>query len=269
MLKLLAIVVTGYGLIVLAVYLLQGRMLYLPEVPGRALDASPAGIGLDYEDVNLETPDGVRLHGWFVPGNGARTLLFFHGNAGNISHRLESIRQFHELGLSVFIIDYRGFGQSGGRPTEAGLNRDGETAWRYLTEERGLEPDSIIVFGRSLGASVAAWLAASTAPRALIVESSFTSVPDAAAEIYPWLPVRWLSRLRHATIDHVRELRCPVLVIHSRDDEIIGFHHGEAIHAAAPEPRMFLALRGTHNDAFVRDEVTYLNGLRLFLQTLD
>ena len=269
MLKLMVFAVVAYTAIVLAVYVLQGRMLYLPDTPGRALDASPAGIGLDYEDVELETPDGVRLHGWLVPGDGPRTLLFFHGNAGNISHRLESIRQFHDLGLGVFIIDYRGYGQSGGRPTEAGLYHDAESAWRYLTGTRGLEPDDIIVFGRSLGASVAAWLAARTAPRALIVESSFTSVPDAAAEIYPWLPVRWLSRLRHATIDDVRDAGCPVLVIHSRDDEIIGFHHGEAIHAAAAEPRMFLALRGTHNDAFVRDEVTYLNGLRLFLQTLD
>ena len=192
-------------------------------------------------------------------------LLFFHGNAGNISHRLDSIRQFLGLGLSVFIIDYRGYGQSDGRTTEKGIYRDADAAWRYLTTTRGFSPDDIVIFGRSLGASVAAWLAARQSPQVLIVESSFTSVPDIGQELYPWLPVRWLSHLNHATIDYVRGVKCPVLVVHSRDDEIIPFHHGQKIFEAAPEPRSLLELRGTHNDAFIQDERTYLDGLSAFL----
>ena len=268
MLKSLLVIATAYGLVVALIYLMQGRMLYLPEMPGRALEATPADVGLEYDDVTLTTSDGVAIHGWFVRGPSARVVLFFHGNAGNVSHRLASIQQFVDLGLSVFIIDYRGYGESGGRPTEVGLYRDGDAAWRYLVEARRLPREDIVVFGRSLGASVAARLAARVRPRGLIVESAFTSVPDVAQELYPWLPVRWLTRLRHATRDHVEAIDCPVLVIHSRDDEIIPFHHGEAIFAAAPEPRTFLALRGTHNDAFLRDRRVYVEGIRSFLNGL-
>ncbi|MGI9249424.1 MAG: alpha/beta hydrolase, partial [Woeseiaceae bacterium] len=244
------------------------RMLYLPDLPGRTLTMTPLDGGMNYQDVSIETTDGVTLHGWFIEGQSSRVLLFFHGNAGNISHRLDSIRQFQKLGLSVFIVDYRGYGQSGGRTTEKGVYRDADAAWRYLTDDRGVSADEIIIFGRSLGASVASHLATQQRPLALIIESSFTSVPDIAQELYPWLPARWLSRLSHATRNYVRDVRCPVLVAHSRDDEIIPFHHGEAIFASANEPRTLLALRGTHNDAFLLDERAYLEGIRTFLTGL-
>ena len=268
MLKFILILAAGYGLFVLAVYLMQGRMLYLAHVPGRALTATPASAGMDYEDVSIETADGVKLHGWFIAGQSSRVLLFFHGNAGNISHRLVSIRHFLDLGLSVLIIDYRGYGQSEGRATEKGMYSDADAAWRYLVEGRGVAASEIVVFGRSMGASVASRLAAQQEPLALIVESSFTSVPDIAQDLYPWLPARWLSRLSHATSDYIQDVQCPVLVIHSRDDEIIPFHHGEAIFAAANEPKRLLAIRGTHNNGFLFDEQTYIEGLREFLTEL-
>jgi len=268
MLKFIYVVVAGYGLLVLFVYLMQGRMLYLPDMPGRTLTMTPVDVGMDFEDVSIETTDGVSLHGWFIAGQSSRVLLFFHGNAGNISHRLDSIRQFRNLGLSVLIIDYRGYGQSGGKTTESGLYRDADAAWRYLIEDRGLSASDVILFGRSLGASVAARLAAQHRPLALIVESSFSSIPDIAQELYPWLPARWMSRYSHATRDYVRDVYSPLLVVHSRDDDIIPFHHGEAIFASANEPRTLLALRGTHNDAFLRDESTYIEGLRTFLTGL-
>ena len=268
MLKFVLMVAVCYGLLVAAVYFMQGRMLYLAEVPGRALTVTPADVGMDYQDVSINTVDGVTLHGWFIVGRSSRVLLFFHGNAGNISHRLDSIRQFQDLGLSVLIIDYRGYGQSEGRITERGINRDADAAWRYLIEDRGADAKEIIIFGRSLGASVASRLAAQHQPLALVVESSFTSVPDIAQELYPWLPVRWLSRLSHATRKYIKEVRCPVLVVHSRDDEIIPFHHAETIFASANEPRTLLAIRGTHNDAFLRDERTYIQGLQKFLTGL-
>ncbi|NNL45919.1 MAG: alpha/beta hydrolase [Woeseiaceae bacterium] len=243
-------------------------MLYLADVPGRTLTMTPTDVGMDYQDVAIETADGVTLHGWFIAGRTSQVLLFFHGNAGNISHRLDSIRQFRDLGLSVFIIDYRGYGQSEGRTTEKGTYSDADAAWRYLTEGRGIVPGDIVIFGRSLGASVASRLASKNRPLALIVESSFTSIPDIAQDLYPWLPARWLSRLSHATRDYVRDVRCPILVIHSRDDEIIPYRHGQAIFESANEPRTLLAIRGTHNDAFLRDERAYVEGIRTFLSGL-
>jgi fermentation-respiration switch protein FrsA (DUF1100 family) len=267
-LRILYVIAGSYVLLLAVLYVMQGRLLYLPNLPGRALGMTPIDVGMDYQDVSLETADGISLHGWFVVGQSARVLLFFHGNAGNISHRLESIRQFRDLGLSVLIIDYRGYGQSGGQITEEGTYRDADAAWRYLTEDRGIAAGDILIFGRSLGASVASRLASQQPPLALLVESSFTSVPDIAQELYRWLPARWLSRFSHATRDYIRDVHCPVLVIHSRDDEIIPFHHGEAIFAAANEPRTFLKLRGTHNDAFLRDERVYIKGVRAFMTGL-
>ncbi len=255
-----------YCLLLLTVYVGQSGMLYLPDLPSRELATTPRAIGLAYEDVRLRTDDGVQLHGWFIPAVQPRTtLLFFHGNAGNISHRLDSIRIFHELRLSIFIFDYRGYGSSEGSPSEAGTQRDALAAWRYLTEERGIAAQQIVLFGRSLGAAVAAWLAAQRTPGALILESAFTSVPDAAAEHYWWLPVRWLSRFRYATRDYVQAVRCPVLIVHSPEDEIIGFHHGEAIFAAAKGPKELLRLRGSHNEGFLLSGATYTRGLDAFL----
>jgi len=268
MLKFILVVAASYCLLLVVVYFMQGRMLYLAGVPGRTLTMTPTDVGMDFQDVSIATTDGVMLHGWFIAGRSSRVLLFFHGNAGNISHRLDSIAQFRELGLSVLIIDYRGYGQSTGRTTERGIYRDADAAWRYLIDDRGIVANDIVIFGRSLGASVASRLASEYQPSALIVESSFTSVPDIAQDIYPWLPVRWLSRLSHATRDYVRDVRCPILIIHSRDDEIIPFRHGEAIFASANEPRTLLTIRGTHNDAFLLDERAYVAGLRTFLAGL-
>ena len=265
MLKLLLVIAGAYVLLVAFVYTTQASMLYLPDVPGRDLDATPEMIGLAFEDVTLETNDGVSVHGWFIPGESPRTLLYFHGNAGNISHRLYSIKEFHDLGLSVFIIDYRGYGRSGGKPTEKGLYSDAKAAWQYLTGDRGISPDDIIVFGRSLGASVAAWLATQEQPAALIVDSAFTSVPDIGQDAYPWLPVRWLTRFQHATRTAVTLSTSPILVVHSRDDEIIPFHHGESIYNAANEPKTFLELRGGHNDAHATSEAIYRDGIQAFL----
>lgn len=258
--------VGAYVTLVLVTYFAQAGMLYLPDLPSRELVESPQEIGLNYENIELRTEDGVRLHGWYIPAVANRgTLLFFHGNAGNISHRLESIRIFHKLKLSVFIFDYRGYGRSEGSPSEAGTQSDARAAWRFLTEERGIAPGKIIVFGRSLGAAVAAQLATHTQPGALIIESAFTSVPDVAAEIYWWLPVRWLTRFDYATRDYVAQGQGPVLVVHSPEDEIIPYRHGEAIFTAAHAPKEMLRLRGGHNDGFLLSGEHYVQGLDGFL----
>jgi len=255
-----------YVALLLYAYLRQTGMMYRPELPSRALTGTPLDIGLTYEDVWPRAEDGVRLHGWYVPAAAARaTILYFHGNAGNISQRLDSIRIFHDLGLSVLIFDYRGYGRSDGRPSEAGMQRDALAVWRHLVEDRGVAPRRLVYLGRSLGAAMAAWLAARRPPAALIVESTFTSVPDLAADYYWWLPARRLARFEYCTRDYLAAACCPVLVAHSRDDEIIPFRHGQALFAAAPEPKQLLQLRGSHEDNFLVSGEHYMRGLDAFL----
>ena len=266
MLNVILIAAGIYAVLLLIVYLNQSSLLYLPGMPSRELTASPRDIGLIHEDVRLLTDDGVDLHGWYIPTERARgTLLFFHGNAGNISHRLESLQMFHQLGLNVLIFDYRGYGQSQGQPGERGTQLDALAAWHHLVDIRGESPDRIVLFGRSLGGALAAWLAARVQPGALILESAFISVPELAAELYWWLPARLLSRLQYNTRNYLAEVHCPVQVIHSREDEIIPYRHGQSLYEAAHPPRTFLELRGDHNTGFIVSGDNYMRGLETFL----
>ena len=256
-------VFAGYLGLLLLVYLMQSRMIFFPE---RGMAATPEYAGLSYEAVSFRTDDGVMLSGWFVPAEPCKgVVLFCHGNAGNISHRLDSIRVFHDLNLSTFIFDYRGYGSSEGRPSERGTYLDARAAWDYLIRRKAFAPGNIIVFGRSLGAAVAARLAGERDPGALILESAFTSITDLGAELYPFLPIRLLSRYRFSTIRHLRGVRCPVLVVHSRSDGIIPFPHGRRLFDAAEAPKAFLEISGSHNDGFLVSGDTYVEGIRNFL----
>ena len=260
-------VAIAYVVITSVVFLLQSRLLFFPNMPSREYAATPDRVGLSFESVQFTTEDGVRLDGWFVPAGAPRgVLLFFHGNAGNISHRLDSLQLFHELGLSTLIFDYRGYGRSEGKVSEQGTYRDGEAAWRYLTAERGIAQQSIVYFGRSLGASIAAHLAMKRPPGALILESAFTSVPDVGARAYPFLPVRWLARFQYNTQEYLRSVSAPVLVIHSPQDEVIPYKFGRALFASANEPKQFLEIRGGHNEGFQLSGRVYTDGIDEFLR---
>lgn len=270
--SLLPVLVAGalaYTALLALVYLLQSRLLYFPDTPGRSLDATPADIGLAFEDVSLVAVDGVKLRGWFLPSPGARRVVVFcHGNAGNISHRLDWLRILHRLGLSVLIFDYRGYGRSEGRAREQGTYLDAEAAWAYLTQTRGYRPADIVLFGESLGGPIAAHLGMAVQPGAVILASTFTSVPELAAHHYRIFPVRWLSRFRYATVEYLGAVKAPVLVIHSRDDEIVPFAHGEALHRRAAEPKALLAIRGDHNGGFLLSEPALVAGMQQFLDML-
>ncbi|MCZ6879961.1 MAG: alpha/beta hydrolase [Gammaproteobacteria bacterium] len=256
-----------YVLLALMLFLFQDKMVFLPNMPGRTLTATPKDAGFDFEDVTLETSDGLKLHGWYVPAAQARgVVLFLHGNAGNISHRLDSIAIFHELGLDTLIIDYRGYGRSQGKPSERGIYLDAEAAWHYLVSSRGVAADRVIVFGRSLGGAVAAWLANQYTPAALIIESSFSSALDIARKLYPFMPVRLITRLEFPVSLHVSRLQCPLLVVHSRDDEIIPFTMAETIYESAAEPKSLLEIWGDHNNGFLLSRDRYLSGLNEFIQ---
>lgn len=244
------------GLLVL-VYVRQASYIYHPETD---IDADPFCINPAFEDVTLRTADGETIAGWYVPAanqTNAPVLLFLHGNAGNISGRLGSIETFHELGLSVLIIDYRGYGRSTGQPTEAGTARDADAAWAYLTVERGIAPGRIVVFGRSLGGAVAVALAARHTPGLLVVESSFTSAVDMGRRLFPFLPVRLLCRHRYDSEITIGNVGCPVLVAHSPDDITVPFILGQRLYEAANEPKQFVTISGGHNAGGMDNDPTY------------
>lgn len=223
----------------------QSGLVYFPL---KKVLLTPADAALRYEAVTLLTSDGVQLASWYVPRESARgTVLICHGNGGNIGDRLHVIGLCHELGLNVLIFDYRGYGESAGKPTEAGTYRDALAAWQYLTENRKTPPDKIVVFGRSLGGAVAAELAARVVPAALIIEAAFTSIPELGQRLYPYLPVRFLCRFRYNTREYLQSVNCPVLIAHSREDEMIPFAHGRKLYAAARPPKTFVELIGDHN----------------------
>lgn len=266
LLRILLTVVIVYAVLLLMLYLFQPRLVFLPGLPGRALTATPDLVDLEFEEVYFETADGETLHGWWLPHERPRaTVLFHHGNAGNISHRLDTLRIFHDLGVNVLIYDYRGYGRSSGSPSEEGLYLDARAAWDWLTETRGIVSEKIILFGRSLGGAVASELATQVPAGGLIVESTFTSVPDIGAELYWWLPVRMLSRMNFNAAANMAQVRMPVLIVHSVEDEIIPFSHGERLRQAAAEDGTLLEIRGDHNTGFLASGERYRNGLDQFL----
>lgn len=258
-------VILGLMLLNVFMYLQQPSMIFYPS---RELVAKPTDWGLDYSDVRLVTDDGVALHSWYIPRPGAqRALLFFHGNGGNISHRGDSVPIFHRLGFNVLIIDYRGYGQSEGRPSEAGLYRDAAAAWRYLTESRGIKGKDVVIFGRSLGGAVAAQLASRVEAGALILESTLSSARDFAATAFPLLSHVLYMRFDFDSAAQLQKVKYPVLVLHSPEDEIMPYHLGEKLFAAAREPKQFVALRGDHNSGFLISQPEYEQALSTFIAT--
>jgi len=251
----------------LALYhFMQSTFLYGPM---REVPYTPGELGLDFESVVVKSSDGLQLSGWYIParkpGHGARacpeqgrrdpghemTVLFCHGNGGNMFHRLDSISILHNLGLNCFIFDYRGYGQSEGKPSEEGTYLDAKAAYKWLTEEKKKSADNIILFGRSLGGTIAAQLAGKVEVKSLIIESSFTSYVDIGRKFYPYMPVRWFTKFSYKTVDYVKDVHCPVMIIHSRNDEFVPFEFGCRLYEAANEPKEFIEISGSHNDGFL------------------
>lgn len=259
-----------YLALMVLVFLFQQRLIFLPGVAGRT-GMTPADLGLEFRQLTLATEDGKKLAAWWVPAqDAAATIHFSHGNAGDISGRLESIELLHGLGLNVLIYDYRGYGDSSGRPSEAGTYRDAHAAWNWLVDEAEIPPGEIFLLGRSLGAGVAAGLAdqltGENEPAGLILESAFTSVPDMARELYWWLPWGIIARVRYDTRSRLRRDGPPVLIVHSRDDEIVPFSHAERLLEAAGGRAELLEISGGHNSGFLQSRAVYERGLEAFIR---
>ncbi len=225
-----------------------------------------------YEDVRLTTADGETLAGWYVPAADSKdgpVLLFFHGNAGNISSCLDSIAMFHNLGLSVLLIDYRGFGESSGSPSVDGTLHDARAAWAWLRDVKRVAPEKVIIHGRSLGGGVAAALAAEASPRALILESTFTSLYDVAKGLVPrLLPIRPFLPQDFNTPERLKSIHAPLLVIHSPNDEMIPYELGRTVYESYAGPKRFVELKGSHNGGIFTDNAVYMQGLRDFWDSL-
>lgn len=255
----------GYGGVAGHLYFAQTGMVFHPR---RGLDTTPAAWGMRFVDVTFDS-SGNRLHGWWIPGEGeAPVVLFFHGNASVISGLRGHAELFHRLGFGVFLFDYRGYGESTGEPSEAGVYADSEAACRHLTEVLRVPGERILYYGHSLGGGAATWVASRHPARALILEGTFLSIPDRGVELYPYLPIRLLSRIHFDNIGRIRTIRMPLLVIHSRDDEVIPVHHGRQLFEAANEPKQFLETRGTHNTTVSKGGEDLARRLDRFVQTL-
>ena len=261
----LALVLGGLALYL---YYQQEQMLFFPS---REILWTPDQSGMEYREVTFTASDGLELAGWWVPAPGARaSVLFLHGNAGNRSGRAETISLLQGLGCNVFIIDYRGYAGNPGRPTERGVKRDVEAAWRKMNELPEVSGTSKVIMGRSLGGALAAWLAAHAGRDSdgVIIESTFTSLKAMAAEVYPWIP-GFLVRMELNTAAYVERIQSPVLMGHSREDELIPFSHAETLKGKASHLYDFIEMRGSHGDAFLQTGDLYRKRLDAFLHYLD
>lgn len=253
-----------YLLMALFLFFSQNRMAFSPS---RAIDLQPDQIGLQSEEVWIELENGERLHGWYFPVAGSdKAVLLCHGNAGNISHRLETAQFLVEMGVNALLFDYRGYGRSDGSPSEANVYADAEAAYRWLIRKKSISPDKLYLFGRSLGGAVAIDLATRVPCGGVIVESSLTSAADLGKRMFPFMPIKLMLRYRFDSIGKIGTLGCPVLVTHSPEDEVIPYEMGKRLYEAARQPKQFVGLSGGHNERLYFNDEAYIQAVRGFLK---
>lgn len=263
----LSIIFVLAGFIVI-IRMIESKSIFFPtKYPDGQWETS--GLNFNIENCWLKSADGLKLHGWFIPVAGStKVLLWFHGNAGNLSHRLDNIIMLQEVGVQQFILDYRGYGRSEGTPEEQGMYLDAEAACNFLINKKGFAPENIIIFGRSLGGGVAAELALRKPCGGLILESTFTSVGEIARKVVPFLPTTKILKNKFDTLAKIRQIRIPVLVIHGLQDELIPYENGEKIFTTANKPKYFYPVNAGHNDLYFRGGKPYLNRIKQFAATL-
>jgi uncharacterized protein len=263
-LHLILILTIGYLSIVLFFAILQNRLIYYPV----RLLPSPDSIGIRWvKEIFFQTKDGVKLCGWFlVPPEGAPCLLHFNGNAGNIAGRGHLLEMARSNGWGLLLFDYRGYGKSEGTPRESGLYLDAQSAWDWLNLQKGITSQKLILWGESLGCSMALDLASKQPSAGLVLEAPFTSLMELSKELYPWLPVSLFLRSRFNNQEKIKQVQAPILIIHGRQDEIVPFQHGKILFESAPGPKYFLALNSSHNDIFDSGGYVYQEEIRKFVK---
>lgn len=257
-----------YALYCIHYFLTQPNLLFRPY---KSITIHSPSRDVDHTEFLITTADRVQISAWYIPVcNPIATILFCHGNAGNLTQRIDSFHIFRELSCDVFIFDYRGYGISKGKPTEKGLYKDADAVWNYLVKGIRKSPEEIILFGRSLGGGVASYLAEKYSPAALILESSFTSVPDLVPQVMPFAPkpIKLLTRYKFNTLERMKNIRCPVLVVHSQEDLLIPYHHGITLYEAASQPKYFLQIHGDHTYGFWDSRDIYTQGLKQFFESI-
>ncbi len=260
--KTILIIIAALLLLFILIRFLEYKSTYYPFP---SIENTPRDIGLDYEDLTFTTKDGTRISGWFVPSVLSRAVIILcHGNGGNISHRLEKIMMLNRLNLDVLIFDYRGYGMSEGRPSEKGLYLDTEAVYEYLVNDRKVSPLNIVGYGESLGGAVIIDLASRQKLGGLIIESSFTSVPDMAKKVAPFVP-GFVYKSRFDGLSKIKGVEIPKLIFHSVDDEVVPFEHGERLFSNAGEPKKFVKMQGGHNDAFLVSKDLFMREIDLFI----
>lgn len=238
--------------------------------PSTVIARTPRDVGLDYQDHYFTTSDNARLNGWFIPHPQAiATMVWFHGNAGNIGDRVDNIKLLHDKSaISIFIFDYRGYGRSPGNSSEASAYLDAEAAMEFVRRQLKVDDKNLVIFGRSLGAAVAAEMAGRFASRAVILESPFVSIGEMAKVLLPWLPLGPLLSAKFDNLEKVGRITAPLLVLHGERDEIIPFEQGQRVFAAGREPKAFYPIEGAgHNDTFIVGGAAYYDRLRSFIET--
>jgi fermentation-respiration switch protein FrsA (DUF1100 family) len=259
------------GFVILSLVLSQGCVVEEKFIffPVAEISKTPRSQGLSFEDVYFKTEDEVTLNGWFVAYPGASTtLLWFHGNGGNIGHRSEHLKLLHDrLKIHIFIFDYRGYGKSAGKPSEQGTYKDGVAALEHLRSRKDIESQRIVLFGQSLGAAVATEIAVRESGLTLILEEPFTSIRDMARIAAPWLPIGALLRIKYDNLEKIKKVQAPILVLHGDLDDVVPFDQGKRLFAAAPEPKEFYTIQGSgHNDTYIVGGEDYFKALRDFIE---
>ncbi|MBF0422389.1 MAG: alpha/beta hydrolase [Magnetococcales bacterium] len=267
------VIIAGVGvfylLACLHLYMTQRRKVFRVQKEGVG---TPHDWGIDYEPLIIDNR-GQRLSAWWIPGQlpasqapKTPVILFCHGNGVTIHHLAKHVLYLRPLGGSMLVFDYQGYGNSDGRVEEDNMISDTLAAWRHLVEQRRVNPETILVYGHSLGGGPATWLAAHYVLKGVILEGTFTSIPDVAADHYPWLPVRLLARIAFDNLSNMPKISVPVFITHSIEDEIVQFHHAERLFASVQAPKRLLPIRGRHYDAFVQSGRVGLEALSEFFE---
>jgi uncharacterized protein len=254
----------GYLMLLVVMYTFQNQLLFMPS---SGFMQTPGSTGLTAEDVWAETEDGVRIHGWYFPHEDSDLVVVLsHGNAGNIGGRIAIAETLLNSGASVLMYDYRGYGQSEGSPSEKGLYHDIEAVVEYLKSDLGYSGQQIMMYGRSLGGAVAAYAATRHTLGGLVLDSAFKNLKAMVRDVYPFVPAR-LAKYDFPTDEYIQQLDgLPVLIMHSPNDEIVGYHHGRALYELAGEPKQFIDLRGSHNNNFFQSQSLIEQSWRDFLE---